>query len=107
MCDRYRSLAIGQHLIAFCSSLCASLHPKLNDIIYPLLSSLKSEPEVFFQSVIASQITDSLLPALKKAGKVKPMEGVINLLLKSMAKEEEFVESRGGLMVVREWVRKQ
>lgn len=64
-CDRYRVLAINQHLVGFKQGTIQALHPKLNDLIYPVLNAAKVEPEEFYQKIFAKIIVNSLLPALK------------------------------------------
>jgi len=45
------------------------------------------------------------LPALKKAGKIKPLDAVLNLLAKSLVKDDDTPETLGCLKVVELWTK--
>lgn len=81
------------------------MHSKLNDLIYPLLNQLKVEEEEYYSQVLADAIANSLLPALKKAGKIKPLDAVLNLLAKSLVKDDDTPETLGCLKVVELWTK--
>lgn len=93
--ERYRALLINQHLTSF-SVGNQGLHPKLNDLIYPILNMMKVDHEEFYQRVFAKAVCSSLLHSLHKAAKAKPFDGVMSLILKSIAKDDDFLESRGN-----------
>jgi len=76
-----------------------ALHPKLNDIIHPLLNEIRQDPEKYYQRVFARVVASGLLPALKQANKAKPLDAVLGLILKGLAKLNKVipVEAYDGL----------
>ena len=106
--DRYKALASNWHLTGYLLGNHA-LHPKLNDIIFPLWSHLKQEQEAYFQDVLARSIVDRLLPALKQAKKMNAVNSFIKLVLGSLAKASNLdyeIEVRGACQIVKLWIEK-
>lgn len=87
-CDRHKALLVAQHLIGYLGGK-HDLHGDMNDLIYSILNHMKNEYEPYFQRVLADIVISLLFSALRKAGKVKPMDAVIGKLLKSLAKADE------------------
>ena len=87
--DRYKALVVSQHLNTYCHSSATdsvALHSTLNGIIHPLWDETRQDPERYYQKVFARVIANDLLPALKKANKLKPLDAVIGLIRDRLAK---------------------
>ena len=67
---------------------------------------VKLENESFYQKVFAKCLVDSLLPAMKHAGKTKPVDAVMGLIIKSLSKDEDSSETKGMQEVISLWVNK-
>ena len=68
---------------------------------------VKQEQEAFYQKVFAKNLVQSLLPAMIKAGKTNPMNAVMGLVLKSMAKDEETPETMGCDEIISLWIKQE
>ena len=100
--DRYKALIVSQHLSTYChrsGSTSIALHPKLNDVIHPLWNEIRQDPEKYYQKVFARVAASGLMIALKQANKAKPLDAVLGLILKGLAKLSKVmpVEAYDGL----------
>jgi len=62
------------------------------------------EVEPYFQGVFAGVLVNSLFPALKQAGKAKPLDAVMGLVMKSMVRDEDSPEVKGVVKVIELWI---